>query len=534
MTLTSLSFGLFVLIALAAYYLCAKKYRWVILLLSSIAFYGIVCIRYMPYIVITTITTYLGALLIERMQTNAKQYVKAHKEEWTKEQKSAYKNRAEKQRKLVLTAFLVLNFGILAFLKYYDFFADSITSLLSLFRVTIRSPRLGLVLPLGISFYTFQAMGYLIDVYRQKVPAQKNLARFALFVSFFPQIIQGPIAIYDKLAGQLYEGHELEYKNIKFGFQLVMWGLAKKLILADRAVVLIQLICEDFRSYSGTWILAAALLYALQLYTDFSGGIDISRGVAQMFGIDMAENFRRPYFSKSISEYWRRWHITLGAWLKDYLFYPIAMSGAFLKLGRKCKARFGNHVGKSLPAGIATFITFVVIGIWHGANWKYVAFGVFNGGVIFFSNLMEPTFRIWMERLKIRSERLWFRCFQMLRTFLIVLIGYYFDIAPNFTAAMRMMYRSVTDVSLSDFRNQKVIDAIGLELGDYILLLAGMLFLFGVSLYQEKKQCVIREKIAACATPVRWSIMIVGAILILLFGMYGPGTSAAEFVYMQF
>ncbi len=534
MTLTSLSFGLFVLAALFAYYLCPKSYRWVVLLLASIAFYGIVCFKYMPYIFITTVTTYVGALLIERMQTASKQYVKEHKQEWTREQKSAYKDRAGRKRRWVLTGFLLLNFGILAFLKYFGFFADSVTALLAALGLHVHSPRLGLILPLGISFYTFQAMGYLIDVYRQKVPAQKNLAKFALFVSFFPQIIQGPIGIYDKLAEQLYEGHDLKYNNIKFGFQLVLWGLAKKLILADRAVVLIHVICDDISAYSGTWILTAALFYAFQLYTDFSGGVDISRGVAEMFGITMAENFRRPYFSKSIGEYWRRWHITLGAWLKDYLFYPIAMSGAFLKLGRKSKARLGNHVGKVLPAGIATFITFVVIGIWHGANWKYVAFGVWNGAVIFLSNILEPNYKIWLEKLKINSERFFFRCFQMLRTFLIVLVGYYFDIAENFTSAMRMMFLSVTDVRRRDFWDKKVLEAIGLEISDYVLLLLGLLLLFTVSLYQEKKQCLVREKLAVCPAPVRWGVMVLGTLLILVLGMYGPGTSAAEFVYMQF
>lgn len=534
MTLTSLSFGVFVCVALLAYYLCPIKYRWVILLIASMSFYGIVCLKYMPYILVTTITTYAGAIIIENIQNKSKKFVKEHKAEWTKEQKSQYKQKTTNKKRLVLASFLILNFGILAVLKYYDFFADTITAILSKVGVTVVAPDLGLVLPLGISFYTFQAMGYIIDVYRQKVKAEKNLAKFALFVSFFPQIIQGPIGIYDKLAHQLYEGHKLEYNNIKFGFQLVLWGLAKKLIVADRAVMLINVICEDVDMYSGTWQLTAALFYALQLYADFSGGIDISRGVAQMFGITMAENFRRPYFSRTINEYWRRWHITLGAWLKDYLFYPIAMSSAFLKLGRKSKEHLGKHVGKILPASIATFITFVVIGIWHGANWKYVAFGAWNGLVIFISNMLEPTFRSINEKLKINVEKLYFRVFQMVRTFIIVLIGYYFDIANDFSSAMKMMYLSVTDFSFKDFYNPKLKQLIGLGFRDYAVILFGMIFIFCVSLYQEKNDCVIREKIAACKTPIRWSIMVGGTIAIILLGMYGPGTNGAEFVYMQF
>ena len=534
MTLTSVSFAVFVFVALIVYYAVPLKYRWIALLAASMAFYGIVCFKYMPYILVTTVSTFFGAKVIESIQTKSKAYIKEHKKEWTKEQKSEYKAKVTTKKKLVLAATLVFNFGILAVVKYCDFFVDTFVAVLKIFHVTIESPHLGFVLPLGISFYTFQAMGYIIDVYRQKVKAQTNLFKFALFVSFFPQIVQGPIGIYDKLADQLYEGHKIDYDNLKFGFQLVLWGLAKKLIIADRAVCLINYVCNDAYSFSGAWILTAALFYSIQLYTDFSGGIDISRGVARMFGIEMAINFNRPYFSKTISEYWRRWHITLGAWLKDYLFYPIAMSSAFLKLGRKSKEHLGKHVGKILPASIATFITFIVIGVWHGANWKYVAFGAWNGLIIFLSNMLEPTFASINEKLKINTEKLYFRVFRMFRTFLIVLVGYYFDIANNFSEAMMMMWRSVTDVNPADLIDRGIKDAIGLHIRDYLIIIFGSIFLLFVSLYQEKKNCIIRYKIAQCKAPVRWFIMIASVMAIILLGMYGPGTSASEFVYMQF
>lgn len=534
MTLTSASFAIFVVIALIIYYAVPVKNRWIVLLLASISFYGIVCFKYMPYIVITTITTYIGAIIIENIQDKSKAYLKEHKAEWTKEQKTEYKNKITSKKRWVLATVLIFNFGILSVLKYCNFFIDTFVSILKLFNITIKSPNLGWVLPLGISFYTFQAMGYIIDVYRQKVKAQRNLAKFALFVSFFPQIIQGPIGIYDKLANQLFEGHKLEYNNLKFGFQLILWGLIKKIIIADRAVCLINVVCDNIYGYSGTWILTAALFYSIQLYADFSGGIDISRGVAQMFGIEMAINFNRPYFSKTINEYWRRWHITLGAWLKDYLFYPIAMSSAFLKLGRKSKEHLGKHVGKILPASIATFITFIVIGIWHGANWKYVAFGAWNGLVIFLSNMLEPNFKAINAKLKINVEKLYFRLFQMIRTFIIVLIGYYFDIANDFKSAIYMMYKSVTDLNINDYKNDEINLLIGLEMRDYILIAIGVVFIWCVSMYQEKKKCVIREQIAASNTALRWTIMIVGTLAVLLLGMYGPGTNASEFVYMQF
>lgn len=202
---------------------------------------------------------------------------------------------------------------------------------------------------------------------------------------------------------------------------------------------MIHTVAGAYTDYAGTYVLLAAIVYALQLYADFSGGIDISRGVAQMFGITMGENFRRPYFSRTLTEYWHRWHISLGDWLRNYLFYPLSISKAFLNWGRHAKQHLGNHIGKVLPTAVASLITFLIIGIWHGASWKYVAFGFWNGMVILVSTLLQPVSDKVVAALHIERKSAWYQVFSMLRTFVVVLIGYYFDIADGFRAAMGMM-----------------------------------------------------------------------------------------------
>ena len=343
-TYTSLNFIFFVLATMLVYFLFPiKKYKWTVLLAASMFFYAVAGYKFACFILLTTLSTYLIALWLERISKNSKALLKEKKKEWDRDQKKAYKNRIKVQKRLVMTLALVINFGVLAFLKYYNFFAGSLNDVLGSFGIGFSAPTLTLFLPLGISFYTFQSMGYIVDVYREKTEAQRNPFKLLLFVSFFPQIVQGPISIYDQLAHQLFEPHDFDFTRMKHGMELILWGFFKKLIIADRAVIAIKAVQDAYGNYNGTTLTFIVLLYALQLYADFSGGIDISRGVAQIFGIDMIDNFKRPYFSKSINEYWRRWHISLGAWLKNYLFYPVAMSNVFLNASKKMKgSRFGQ------------------------------------------------------------------------------------------------------------------------------------------------------------------------------------------------
>jgi D-alanyl-lipoteichoic acid acyltransferase DltB (MBOAT superfamily) len=444
----------------------------------------------------------------------------------------------KKREKTILALALIANFGILVFLKYSNFLAGGINQILGHAADGGPLPMLKLFLPLGISFYTFQAAGYLIDVSRGAVKAERNFLKFALFISFFPQIVQGPISSFGQLAGQLTAEHKPEFIRFKLGLELILWGYFKKLVIADRAVIAINTVTADYTQYTGTTILAAGLLYALQLYADFSAGIDISRGIARILGIDMIDNFRRPYFSRSINEYWRRWHISLGAWMKQYIFYPVAMSEAMMGLSKKIKNGGKNtpareHLAKTLPAAIASLVVFLVVGLWHGANGKYVAFGLWNGLIVMLSILMKPVFTGMTDAMNINVRGWGWRHFQMIRTFILVLIGYVFDIAPDFGGSLDMMRRMITDQGLA----LGYVEMLSLNLNrqNYLLLAAMAVLIWLISRRQEKlKIDDFADLVMAHGAWMRWLIVFVMIVMILVLGTYGPGFDPADFVYMQF
>lgn len=540
MNYTSLNFILFVALTVLVYFLFPlKKQKWTVLLVASYVFYLFAGYKYVAFILFTTVSTYLFALWINRIGVKSKETLKLNKQTWDRDKKKKFKNSVKHKKRLVMALVLVVNFGILAFLKYYNFFAGSLNDVMGMFGIGFSAPTLKLFLPLGISFYTFQSMGYIVDVYREKVAPEKNIAKLALFVSFFPQIIQGPISFYDQLAHQLYEPHSFDFTRFKYGMELILWGFFKKLIIADRAVVDINTVTADYAAYNGTTLTFTILLYALQLYADFSGGIDISRGVAQIFGIDMVDNFKRPYFAKSINDYWRRWHITLGAWLKNYLFYPLAMSNVFINASKKMKGtKFGStkagaHIAKVLPTSIASLIVFLVVGIWHGANWKYVAFGIWNGGIIMISILLKPVFDWVLAKLRINAQSFAYGVFQMFRTFLVVLVGYVFDVAPNFAQAMNTFKLAFVDQNFSVGWSQ--ISELGLEKYEYAIIIFGMIVVFVASVIQERhSSTTIREMLDKKPFTLRGLVIFAGLMLVLVFGIYGPGYDPAAFVYMQF
>ncbi len=540
MTYTSINFIFFVLVTALLYFaLPLKKHKWIVLLAASIFFYLVAGYKYAMFILFTAISTYLIGLWIDKISKNSKALLKKNKAEWDRETKKKYKNKVKVQKRLVMAFALVLNFGILAFLKYFNFFAGSLNDILGNFGINFSIPTLALFLPLGISFYTFQSMGYIVDVYREKTAAEKNPLKFMLFVSFFPQIVQGPISIYDQLAHQLYEPHRFDFTRFKHGMMLILWGFFKKLIIADRAVIAINTVTDSYNSYGGSTLLFTILLYSVQLYADFSGGIDISRGVAQIFGIDMIDNFKRPYFSKSINEYWRRWHISLGAWLKNYLFYPVAMSNVFINASKKMKGtRFGKtaagaHIAKVLPTSVASLIVFLVVGIWHGADWKYVGFGLWNGLIIMVSILLQPVFDIILEKLHINPKAAWYSVFQMLRTFIIVLVGYVFDVAPGINESMNTFKLILTNQSFAQARAQ--ISELGLGKKDFIVILVGIIVIFTVSVIQERHpSTTIREMLDKKPFILRFALIFIGIMAVIVYGIYGSGYNPADFVYMQF
>ena len=541
MSYTSLLFVIFALVVTVVYFAFPiKKYQWTVLLVASYVFYLCASVKSFFFIFFTTITTYVVTRMLEKIQLDAKVVLKDNKETWNRESKKAFKIKVESKKRKLVSIVLLANFGILAFLKYYNFFGESINNVLKTIGLSAELPGLKLILPLGISFYTFQSMGYIVDVYRGTVSAEKNFAKLALFVSFFPQIIQGPIGIYNHLANQLYESHKFDFTRMKYGMELILWGYFKKMVIADRAVTAINAYIADYQVFNGGTTLFIVILYALQLYADFSAGIDISRGLAQIWGIDMAHNFRRPYFARSINEYWRRWHITLGDWMKNYVFYPLAMSKMFLNISKKMKnTKFGQtatgaHIAKVLPASIASFVVFFLVGVWHGANWKYVGFGIWNGGIIMLSTLMKPCFEYINQKLRISADAMWFRLFQMFRTFIVVAIGYVFDIAPHFKGSIQMLYSSIANINIGTTWNQ-IRDMLLLSKMDYLVVFLGALVILIVSLLQERQsQVSLRIRLDKTCFPLRWVLVFGCVVCIMIFGIYGPGYDVAEFVYMQF
>lgn len=531
MAFTSFNFLIFVAAVVAAYYITPVKGRWLTLLAASYAFYLISSPKTFIFVIFTTIITFFGGRYIGMQNDSQKTYLAEHKDELSRDEKKALKAQVQKKKRKAVALVLILNFGVLAVLKYFKAYIELAFAALGGIQL-----ELGILIPLGISFYTFQTAAYILDLYRGKISHDTNIAKFALFVSFFPQIIQGPIARHDQLAAQLYEGHRFEYKNFTFGMQLILWGFFKKLIIADRVAVLVNQVFDNYTDYAGGVVFVALLFYTIQIYADFSGGIDIARGVAQMMGIEMGHNFMRPYFSDSLGEFWRRWHMSLSFWCRDYIFYSIALSKFFGKLGKNLRSVLGDRVGKLVPVIIAQMATFLTIGVWHGAEFKYIAYGLYNGGIIVLGLLLEPYFKKTIEKLHINVEsRLW-KLFQIVRTFFIVVFGRMFPKAVSFSAAIYMYGAMLRPDVGGDFG--ETIMSLGLTNIDFYIILFGCIVWFVISIIQERSgdndNTKIRTAMAEMALPLRWLILLAGFACVLVLGVYGPGYDAAAFIYRGF
>lgn len=517
MNLLSLRFILFLFMSLSLYYLVPSSKQWLVLLIASYFFYAQAGTKYLIYILFTTITTFIAAKKIDLI----------HQQNRTLDRKNDV-NQFDANKKKIKKFFiftLFLNFGILLFLKYRDFTLQ-IIGWEGLF-----SRRF--LLPLGISFYTFQSMGYLIDVKRGKIKASDHFGHFALFVSYFPQIIQGPISRWKDLAPQFVEEHKLKYENIVNGFLLMSFGLFKKLVIADRAAVLVNTVFQNYQEYQGIILFMGALFYSIQIYGDFSGGIDMIRGISEMFDIHLVDNFNHPYFSKSISEFWKRWHITLGSWMRDYLFFPLALSKPLGKLGRKTRKLFGPFVGKQVPSAIASTIVFVVVGAWHGASFKFIAYGLYNGIFVLSEPILKPFYAKMRRFFGIKDEySKTFVLFQQLRTTFLVVIGRFFSRAYSFRHAIRMIM-----ATFSHWNPWVLFDGsiykLGLNEKEMTVLLFGLIVLFVISYVQEKGQS-IRVWLLKEPLIFRWTLLIIWFLFILVYGYYGPNISVSDFIYRGF
>lgn len=531
MSFTSLSFLAFLTVTAIVYYLIPKRFQWVVLLIASYAFYLFSGIAQVVFIIATTLITFFAGRLMQKVRDKYRADAETHKSE-SREFLQKLKDNASSKIHRIQVLSVLTNLGILAVVKYLNFLIGNVNSLFSLFEYDASIPLINIIVPLGISFYTFQSMGYLIDIGRGKYEAETHIGKFALFVSFFPSIIQGPINRYSDLGKQLREPHSFEYTNVKFGAQLILWGFFKKMIIADRlSPVVSQIFSDEYTQYPGSVFLFGILMYAAQIYGDFSGGIDIARGAAQILGINLPQNFERPYFSRSVAEYWRRWHITLGNWMRDYVFYPIMLSKPVTKVSKFLRSKGKNKLAKLVPSVVTPFVVFFLIGIWHGASWKYVAFGLYNATIVAGSVALADPFKKCLKGLRINTDAFSWKLFQIVRTFLVLCVSKLLVRAPGLGAAVDMLKSMFTD-----FEPLYLLQNVGefgmSQFARWVVGLA-LVVLFVVSLLQENGM-KIRESLARQNIAFRWSIYILLVVAILLFGVYGPGYNAVDFIYQAY
>lgn len=497
--------------ALLLYYLLPKKLQWLVLLALSLGFYCCAGWRGLIWLLFTAGTTWAAGLLLERLNARAK----------------ADKSLSGKGKKrLVLTICLLLDFGLLYAMKYWNFTAETLA------KAGVSLPMSSLVMPLGLSFYMFQSVGYAVDCYRGKYPAQRNPLKYLLFVSFFPQMVQGPISRYNELEPQLTAEHPFSADRVKYGIQLAMWGYIKKLIIADRAAVVVQTVFGSLERYGGFFYAFAVLFYCVQLYCDFSGGIDVTRGVAQMFGVDLAENFRRPIFAASLADYWRRWHITLGTWMRDYVFYPLAFSKPLSALSRWTRKRFGGKLGKVIPTACATFVVYLIIGIWHGANFRYIFFGLYNGAIMTASVLLTNRFSQWKKRWKLSDKQPGFHAFQLLRTMVLVFVGRYITRAPRLLSAFAMLKKTLLHPCLYQVKGESFLE-LGLSWVDYGVVVLGVLVMLLLEKRQEKG-VKIRKSLEEKSAFLQWLWLFLPLAALFAHLVFSSGAVDVNLIYQQF
>ena len=527
MPLVSVWFLVFCAALLIVYYAVPGRFRWMVLLAASAVFYCYGGLKSAVYILITAASTYGAALWMHAIGRKQKDFIKANKETLSREERSALRERGKRRRRAVMVLTLVLNFGILCVFKYAHFALEQVSAILRAFGGQPVNDTLKLLVPLGISFYTFQTMGYLIDVYWERYEPERNFFKLALFVSFFPQITQGPISDFSYLRGELFTPHDFSYENYSRGFQRLLTGYFKKLVLADLLAPYVADVFANYGQYAGVTVAIGAVCYSIQIYADFSGYMDIVCGLCEMLGIRLTENFQRPYFSKSVAEYWRRWHISLGAWFKAYLYYPIGVSKWNRRLGKRAQERLGKAFGQTVSASVALVAVWLVTGLWHGASWAYIVWGLVNGLFIIASLWLEPVYDRTKKALRIREDAWLWRAFQTLRTFALVTLIKVLPEVGTLSQGLGLWKRIFTNFTIPTSLRE-LLPFAGPR-SEVLVIAVSTLALFTGSLLQRKKP--VRDHFARVPAPVRVILLALFALAIVYFG---SGGQHGGFLYAQF
>ena len=528
----SVSFlGLFLPLAVIFYGLTPKSCKNYALLLLSFGFYWLISGVYIGYLLLSILAIFGFGLWMQHIFARRDAAVKAAEKSERKAIKKAYNQKA----RWVLTLAVVLHVGLILVLKYSGFFVMNVNAL---FGRGYAIPNY--VKPLGLSFFILQSISYLVDVYRQTVKADRCLPRLGLFLSFFPAVVEGPICRYSQTAQALWEAKPIRYDNLTLGLQRILFGLMKKLVVADRLNPIVEEMFTGASSYPGYMSLFAGILYTVQLYMDFSGSMDAVCGTAQIFGIIMPENFKRPFFSKNISEFWTRWHITLGTWFRDYIFYPVTMSASLKKLTTAARKKLGNHFGPLIAGSIALLCVWFCNGLWHGAAWHYVFFGLYHFVLILLGSAFAPLFKRVNGALHLTPENKAFRLFQMLRTTFLVILGEIIFRADNMAMAGNMLRRIFTDFGepFSKYYSirgwmKTLADSTLCSVRDLQIVGVAAVILLAVSVLQERGGD-IRSRLSARPAWQRWAVWYALLLFILIFGAYGPGYVAIDPMYANF
>lgn len=507
--------------SVALYAVFRQRGRRLVLLAASYIFFWSASSGLAVYMALATFTIHYAGLWLSDLQRSADDALKDLPREERQPARAAY---IGKQRMVVALSSGIL-LGILVTLKYSRFFATNINSLLGLLNLPFSLKIPGFILPIGISFYTLQALGYVFDVYRRKIQADRNLLRLALWMSFFPQIIEGPICRYSETASSLWDVRPIKFDNLVYGLERILYGVMKKLVVADRLNLFIRNVFTDWPSHDGLVIAVAAICYTIQLYMDFSGAMDMALGSAEVFGVYLPENFRRPFFSRSISEFWRRWHITLGAWFRDYLFYPISMSRLAKRITKRSR---GKRIMPPLSAVLALGAVWFCNGLWHGSAWSYVFFGFYHFTLIlsgmFIGNLAD--------RMSIKRENAAWQALQITRTVILVCIGELFFRANGLRAGLGMFGRMFTSFSFRPITDGSIL-RLGADGHDFAIVAIVLAMVLVVGILQERG-IHIREWFARRSLALRVAGCYALIMFIVVFGAYGAGYVPVDPIYAGF
>lgn len=526
MAFHSFEFLFFLGAVLIVYYILPGVCRRWVLLGANLLFYLYVGWEKLIFLVVTSLIVYCCSIFMGKQYEKMQEKIRT--EEIKGKEKSLLQTKYKKICKKPLIASVMVILGVLIYCKYTNMLIDFINQVCDLAQGSqINSVKV--IVPLGISYYTFSSVGYLLDIYWRKKKYEKNYIDFFVSMSFFPQMVQGPIARYPKVIEQVKQLKGFEYQRFCMALQLMLWGYFKKMVIADRMSVFVNQIFGHIGYYRGFVFVVALAGSAVQLYADFSGCMDIVEGVAELFGITLDKNFDLPFSSQSTAEFWRRWHITLGAWFKDYVFFPMSTSSLNIKISRFFKNKFGTRAGKTVTSIIPLIVVWLLTGIWHGTGMNYVVWGCYYGLIIILSSVFQPELKKVTSFLRIDTETIGWKYFCRFRTFIIFCGGRLLTV-PGSLENTGLVIKNVFAQWNPWIFFDGTLFGFGLNAPNVWLLLLSIGVLGFVS-HLHAKNIKIRETIAKQHIVVRWVIYILAIFAVLVLGMYGANYHGNEFIY---